>query len=399
MPQFSYKAKVAPGQIRDGIIQAENKIAVIKKLRQEGLYPVSIEEVNPLPAKKFNKKISSRNISDFTRQMANLIHSGFSLDAALSTLNQQEQNSGLKKLIDYLHEKIQKGFTFSSALSEYPGIFSSFYINMVKIGETSGKIEETLTRLADFKEREDELLSQIRSALVYPGFLFTIGVISVFVVITFLVPRFVTMFSSFGQALPMPTQIIIKISNFIHAFWWLCLIVFCLMVVLALNYFKIEKNRLITDGFILHLPLVKDLVQKAEMARFTYALGVLLVNGVPILEALGVVRLSVGNRILRRSISTFQEKIREGKSLSNCLQTDKLFPAILINTVAVGEQSGELAEILLKTATTFETEANRTIKTLVSLIEPLLVLFIGGFVILVILSIILPIFQMNLLVQ
>lgn len=399
MPLYSYRAKTAPGQAKEGAIQAENKTAVVKKLRLQGLYPVSIEEVNPLPARKAKKKISSRNISDFTRQLSNLIHSGFSLVAALSTLSQQEQNSRLKKLIENLHEKIQKGSTFSSALSEYPGMFSPFFINMVNIGETSGKIDETLTRLADFKERETELVSQVKSALVYPGFLITIGIISVFVIITFLVPRFMTMFSSFGGTLPLPTQIIIKVSNFMSRFWWVILAVLILISVLVLNFLKIEKNRLITDRLMLRLPLIKNLIQKIEVARFTYALGVLLKSGVPVLEALGVVSLSVNNRTFRQSISSFAEKIRKGGSLSSCLQAEKIFPPVLINTVTVGEEGGELAEMLLRTAAAFESEVNMTVKTLVTLIEPMLVLFIGGFIILIILSIILPIFQMNLLVQ
>ncbi|MCX5702568.1 MAG: type II secretion system F family protein [Candidatus Omnitrophica bacterium] len=399
MPQFSYRAKQGPDKIKDGIIQAENEIAVIKKLREEGLYPVLIKEVSLAPQKKSYKKISARDISNFTRQIANLIHSGFRLDAALSSLSRQEQNAGLKKLIDDLQEKIQKGFTFSSALSEYPGIFSSFYINMINIGEATGKIDETLSRLADFKEKETELVSQVRAALVYPGFLLTVGIASVFVIITFLVPRFVTMFSELGQALPLPTQIVMHVGKFMNKWWWLFIASCILIVMMMVNYFRIEKNRLAIDRLMLRLPLIKDLIQKIEMARFSYALGVLLKSGVPIMDALGVVNVSVNNRVYRQSISLFQEKIRKGQSLSSCLKIDEIFPAVLINTVAIGEESGELAGMLLKTATAFESEANRTIKTAVTLIEPILLLLIGGFVIFLVLSIILPIFQMNLFIR
>ncbi len=310
MPQFTYKAKEGPEQIKTGTLQAENKIVVIKKLRQEGLYPVSIDEVNPVPSKKGYKKINSRDISAFTRQLANLIHSGFPLATAISTLSQQEQNHNLKKLIEDLQENIQKGSTFSDALRKYPNIFSSFYINMVNIGEVSGKIDETLERLADFKEKEDGLISQIKSASVYPLFIFSVGVITVFILITFFIPRLVSMFSDLGQMLPLPTRIIIQTSKFMNKFWWLFVIGVATAIILIKSYYKIERNRLIVDGLILRLPLLKDIIQKVEIARFCYALGVLLKNGVPVLEALGVVSLSVDNRVFRKKISSFQEKIR-----------------------------------------------------------------------------------------
>ncbi len=399
MPQFTYKAKEGPEQIKTGTIQAENKIVVIKKLRQEGLYPVSIDEVNPVPSKKGYKKINSRDISAFTRQLANLIHSGFPLATAISTLSQQEQNHNLKKLIEDLQENIQKGSTFSDALRKYPNIFSSFYINMVNIGEVSGKIDETLERLADFKEKEDGLISQIKSASVYPLFIFSVGVITVFILITFFIPRLVSMFSVLGQLLPLPPRIIIHTSKFMNKFWWLFVIGVATAIILIKSYYKIERNRLIVDGLILRLPLLKDIIQKVEIARFCYALGVLLKNGVPVLEALGVVSLSVDNRVFRKKISSFQEKIRKGQSLSKCLQEDTIFPPILINMVAVGEESGELTEMLERTATTFDTEVNRTVKTIVSLIEPILILFIGGVVVVIVFSMLLPIFQINFLAR
>lgn len=399
MPKFFYRVKSSAGQFKDGTIQAENKIAVIKKLRQDGLYPLSIEEVSEISLKKQHKKISSRNISDFTRQLANLMHSGFSLNSALSVLSQQEQNPGLKKMISDLHEKIQKGFTFSQVLEEYPDTFSSFYVNMVKIGETGGRLDESLLRLADFKERENELVSQVKSASVYPAFLFSLGVLSVFVVITFLVPRFASLFASFGQALPIPTQIIVKLSNFMSRSWWFILAGIIALYLFLARYLRKEKNRLLADRLLLRLPLVKDLIEKIEMARLTYALGVLLKSGIPVLEALSVVGASVNNRVFKKSVSGFRDKISKGQSLSSCLQSEKIFPVILTNTVRVGEESGELADMLLKSASIFDSEANRTIKTFVSLIEPILVISIGCVIILIILSIILPIFQMNLLIQ
>lgn len=395
MPQYSYKAKTGPKEIKTGTIQAENEVVVIKKLKSEGLYPVSITEINVVPKKESRKKINSRDISAFTRQLSNLVRSGFPLATALFTLTQQAQNFGVKKLIADLNERIQKGSTFSDALTVYPAIFSSFYINMVKIGETSGRLDDTLERLADFKEKEDDLLSQVKSALTYPAFLLTVGIITIFILLAFFIPRLVNMFSDFGQALPLPTQIVIQTGRFMSKFWWLFIIAAIAFVVLAKSYYKLEKNKLVLDGILLKIPLVRSIIQKIEIARFSYALGVLLKNGVPVLEALGVVSLSVNNRSFRKKISSFQEKIRKGQSLSSCLQSDKIFPPILTNMVAVGEESGELTEMLFKIGATFETEVNRTVKTIVALIEPMLILFIGGIVVLIVLSILLPIFQID----
>ncbi len=395
MPQYSYKAKAGPSQITSGVVQAENKLVVIKKLRQEGLFPVSIDEINPAPAKKGFRRVNPRDISAFTRQLANLIHSGFLLSTALLTLSQQTQNQPLKKLINDLYDMIQKGATFSDALSVYPEIFSSFYVNITKVGEASGKIDQALEKLANFKEREDELLSQVTSALVYPAFLFSLGIITIFILITFFFPRLSTMFSSLGQALPLPTQILIHASSFMHRFWWLFVVAVTAAVIIARSYYKKEKNRLLVDRLILRIPLLKGVVQKVEIARFSYALAVLLGSGIPMLEALGVVGLSVENRLFRQKISSFQEKIRKGQSLSKCLQAEGIFPPILINMVAVGEESGELTDMLSRIAATFEADVNRTVKTMVSLIEPILILFIGGIVVLMVFSMLMPIFQMD----
>jgi general secretion pathway protein F len=397
MPQYSYKAKAGPSDIKTGTIQAENQLVVIKKLKAEGLFPILITEINVVPKKQSSKKISSSDISAFTRQLSNLIRSGFAIANALATLAQQAQSSNIKKLIQDLQEKIQKGSTFSDALSAYPNMFSSFYINMVKIGETSGKIEETLERLADFKEREEELVSQVKAALAYPTFLLVVGIITIFILMTFFIPRLVVMFADFGQVLPLATQIIIQTSTFMNRFWWLFVVVAGVLFVFIKSYYKTERNRLVVDSFVLNFPLVRSIIQRMEIARFAYALGVLLKSGVPVLESLGVVSLSVDNRLFRKKIFGFTEKIRQGMSLSSCLQADSLFPPILTNMVAVGEESGELPEMLFRIAATFETEVNRSVKTIVSLIEPALILFMGGFVVLLVLAILLPIFNLNFL--
>jgi general secretion pathway protein F len=395
MPQFSYKAKSGPDQIKTGVVTADNQAVVVKKLRRDGLFPVSIEEINSPAEKVSRKKINSRDICEFTRQLANLIHSGFSLARALTTLKEQTNHQGLKKLIQLLAEKIEKGSTFSNALAEYPENFSSFYLSLIKIGESSGNLDETLLRLADFKEKEDELASQVKSALTYPIFLFSVGVVTLFLLLTFFVPKLIGIYSDFGQALPLATQITIAVSSFMNRFWWAFIIILAGMFFFFLRYLKDEKNRLALDSLLLSIPFLKKLIQQVEISRFSYALAMLLKNGVPLMESLEVVILSVGNRLYRRKISAFKEKISKGQNLSSCFRADKLFPAALSNMVAVGEESGELTEMLFRIAANLETEVNRTVKTMVTMIEPMLIIFIGGAVVLLVFAILLPIFQLD----
>ena len=227
--------------IKTGVITADNESVVVKRLRQEGLFPVSIVEVNASAMRISRSKINSRDIAEFTRQLANLIHAGFSLSRALSTLKEQAQHPGLKKLIQLMSGKIEKGATFSQALAEYPESFSSFYLSMIKIGESAGNLDETLLRLADFKEKEEELLSQVRAALTYPAFLFAVGVITLFVLLTFFVPRLVGIYSDFGQTLPLVTQVTISLSSFMSKFWWLIIMAITGLVVFSRYYWKISK--------------------------------------------------------------------------------------------------------------------------------------------------------------
>ncbi|MFC1658455.1 type II secretion system F family protein [Candidatus Omnitrophota bacterium] len=399
MPLFTYKAKANPGEIKAGTIEADNKAVAIKVIRQSGLYPVYIRELTQsVPSKDFSR-VNNQDLSAFTRQLANLVRSGFTLSRALSTLTSQTHSQNLKRIIENLQEKIRQGFTFSQALSSCPKVFSDFYVNMVRIGEAGGRVDSSLERLAEFKEREQELTSQVKSALAYPALLFIIGIITIFVLVSFVIPRLVVMFANLGQELPLPTQMIIQLSGFMHRFWWLFLAAAAAVFIFGRFYYRAERNRITVDSFILRLPWIRSLIQKLEVARFSYALGVLLENGVSMLESLGVVTLSVQNRVFRKKITDFAEKIRQGQSLSSCMEKDPLFPPLLINMVGVGEESGELPQMLLRIASAFEKEVNRTIKVIVSLLEPALILAIGSIVGLIVLSMLLPVFQMNILIR
>jgi general secretion pathway protein F len=397
VPQFSYKAKSGPGDIKEDVVTAESRNACIKKLRQQGLYPISITETTTLPRRVSSAKINPKDITEFTRQLANLMHAGFSLPNALATLQAQLSEQKITKLIEELHDKVRKGASFSEALQGSPGIFTPFYTSMIKIGEASGKIDEALIRLADFRERERELSSRVKAALAYPAFILITGVGTVFFMITFFVPRLVTLFQDTGQELPLLTKIVIGSSANLQRSWPFLIVGILVAGIFA--RFNLRAIKPMFDRITLKTPVLKDVASKVEITRFTYGLSILLRNGVPMLKAVDVVGLNTYNDVYKNTISGFGAKIQKGQSLSDCLRGLKLFPPVLINMIAVGEESGELTQLLERAAVTFESEVNRSVNTLVSLLEPILILFVGSVVLILVFAMLMPVFQMNLLIR
>lgn len=395
MAQFRYQAKAGPDDLRRGVIEADTAALVAARLRQEGLFLLSVEEVRQGDGGK-DARVSSADIALFTRQLADLLCSGFTLNAALCTLGAQARTPVIAGLIGELREGIEHGTEFSETLARHPASFNEFYVSMVRIGEADGKLDDSLKRLADFKEREEEFLAQFKSALVYPAFLFFAGIASIFVLSAFFIPRLARLFADFQQAMPLSTRMVIFAGSLAGRFWWLFIALAVCAAIAVRSFMARERNRMAIDRALLRIPVVKDIVGKMESARFSYALGVLLQSGIPILECLGVAGLNIANRRMREVVGSFHEKIRRGRSLSSCLKEESaLFPEILYRMAAVGEESGDCAEMLLKAAAVFETEVNRSLKKIVSLIEPCLVLFIGGIMVLIVFSILLPVFQLD----
>ncbi|MCX7926571.1 MAG: type II secretion system F family protein [Candidatus Omnitrophica bacterium] len=395
MPQFSYVAKIGPDKTKTGTIFAENPQAVVRKLREDGLYPITIEEIIISQKKDSSGWITQQDISQFTRLLANLVYSAVPLSQALLTVKRQIHKTAMIKLVEQISQKIEKGATFSEALAVFPNLFSSFYISMVRIGETSGQLEKTLERLADFKEKELETQAQVKAALVYPTFLIVIGILMIVILMTFFVPKILNIFTEMNQFLPLPTQILIFLSRVLTNFWWIILLFFLIAIILISQIFKSEKKRVWLDEFLLRIPILKDLLVLFDSARFSYALGILLESGIPMLNALSVVTLSINNRAIRKKISRFTEYISKGMSLSSCFQQESIFPPIITTMVLVGEESGTLTDMLFRMAKTFENESNRLVRSFVSLLEPTLVLLIGSFVVLIVFAILLPIFQLE----
>ena len=408
MSVFEYIALDQKGNQRKGFIDAPGIAAARQKLREENVYPV---EINQAAGKKENalsgalkinlwERVSAGEVSVFTRQLSTLLGSGMPLVPSLSILMQQAQNPLLKKSLAQIREQVNEGKSLTEGMSEFPQIFPPFYLNMVRAGEASGTINLVLERLADFSENQQALISKIKSAMYYPIVMLFMGTAVIFLLMTFVVPKITGIFADMHQTLPMVTMILVMVSNFLKSFWWLILILLAVSIA-ALKYMKdgTETGRRIWDNAKLKIPLFGQINRKIAIARFCRTLSTLLQSGVPLLSAMDIVRNIVNNIIIGEAIRQAAKDIEEGKGLSGPLSQSGMFPPLVTEMIAVGEQSGTLEKMLNRIATAYENESQANIMIMTSLLEPIMILVMGLVVGFIVVSILLPIFEMNQLVR
>lgn len=405
MPRFIYKAKIAPDKIKEGIIEAENQNQAAFKLSKSGLFILSVEEETSVFIKKtrgifrFLKAVPLRDISNFTRQLSNLLDSGLTMLNALSILIDQCENLYLRHIISVIRDDIKGGTTFSAALSKHPKVFSSLYVNMVESGEISGSLEDVLSRLSDFMEKDEENISKIRSSMAYPALMAFTGFITIFVLLSFVAPRLIVIFIDMGQSLPLPTRILITVSSFFARFWILILTGLVFFIIVLYKWSKTEEGKAAFDAVKLKAPLMGSFVKKAEVARFARTLAVMIGNGVSITQSLAVSGATIDNTLIKKEIYQASRAVSEGASLSSGINKSKIFPPMAANMIFVGEESGTLERSLMKIASAYEIETDRTIKAITSLLEPVLILFMGVVVGFIVIAMLLPIFELNLMVR
>jgi len=408
MSVFEYIALDEKGNERKGFIDAPGITAARQKLREENVYPVEInqaagkKETALSGALKINlwERVSAGEVSVFTRQLSTLLGSGMPLVPSLSILMQQAQNPLLKKSLAQIREQVNEGKSLTEGMSEFPQIFPPFYLNMVRAGEASGTINLVLERLADFSENQQALISKIKSAMYYPIVMLFMGTAVIFLLMTFVVPKITGIFADMHQTLPMVTTILVMVSNFLKSFWWLILILLAVSIA-ALKYMKdgTETGRYIWDNAKLKIPLFGQINRKIAIARFCRTLATLLQSGVPLLSAMDIVRNIVNNIIIGKAIRQAARDIEEGKGLSGPLSQSGMFPPLVTEMIAVGEQSGTLEKMLNRIATAYENESQANIMIMTSLLEPIMILVMGLVVGFIVVSILLPIFEMNQLVK
>ncbi|MCG6910808.1 MAG: type II secretion system inner membrane protein GspF [Deltaproteobacteria bacterium] len=407
MPVYEYTALDSKGKSVTGIIDADSATAARQKLRTSKTFPTAIKESADTGARvekerpavfSLFSRVKQSDLSMMTRQMATLLGAGFPLVSALDALISQTRHKPFKKIMVQIKDSIVEGNSFAGALSKFPHVFSGLYTNMVRAGETSGTLEIVLDQLADITEKQQALKSKIRTALAYPVLMLCIGIIVLFLLLTFIVPTITSIFTDMNQVLPAPTRVLIVVSAFLKKFWWLVLIACGLVAFGIRSARKTSRGRYVFDKTVLRLPLFGPVSRKLSVARFSRTLSSLLRNGVTMLASMEIVKNITGNSLISRAIEDATEDISKGQGLGISLNRSEVFPDLAIQMIQVGEQSGELEAMLDKMSTVYENEAEASILSMTSLLEPLMILGMGVIMGFIVLSICLPIFEMNQLV-
>jgi type IV pilus assembly protein PilC len=421
MPQFQFTAADAKGEQMSGTIESANEAEAIQQLRAQGYYPLQVVEVGKgklaakKPAAKKGKpaggkkakpttggRLKPKILMIFTRQLATLIDSGLPLLRGLTVLAKQEPNPVLRGTIGALADSVQGGSTFSEALAQHPRIFNKLYVNMVKAGELGGVLEVVLVRLAEYQEKAHKLKNKIVSAMVYPIIVMFIAVAILVFLMLFIVPKFEAMFAEMGTGaeLPMISQIVFGASKFFinPSIWIIPNIVWVFLVLVLIGFLlnmwgKTAKGRRWIDAAKLKLPIFGDIQRKSAIARFSRTLGTLVTSGVPILQALNITRDTAGNVVVSDAIDRVHEAVKEGESIVSPMQTSPVFPSMVISMVDVGEETGQLPEMLLKVADVYDDEVDSAVTALTSILEPIMIVVLALVVGAVVFALFLPLIK------
>ena len=397
MATFVWTGKTRQGTVQKGEITAQTKEEATNLLRRQNILATSVQkkaaEVS-LGIPGFGGGVKDKDIVIFTRQFATMIDAGLPLVQCLEILSAQTENKTLAKTVGEVRQAVEGGSTYADALRKHPKVFDDLYVNMVAAGEAGGILDTILNRLAKHIEKSMKLKSKIKSAMVYPAVVIVVAFAVVTVLLIWVIPIFAQIFSDFGRALPAPTQLVLSASNIMRKYF---LGVFAGMgaAVYALKrYYKTENGQRVFDRLFLKLPVFGDLIRKASVSKFTRTLGTLISSGVPILEGLGIIARTAGNKIVEEAILNARQSISEGKTVSEPLGASKVFPPMVVQMIAVGETTGALDAMLGKIADFYDDEVDTAVSTLTSLLEPMLMVFLGIVIGFIVVAMYLPIFQM-----
>ncbi|MFC1666921.1 type II secretion system F family protein [Candidatus Omnitrophota bacterium] len=403
MAIYKYRAKKSSGEIVKGRIEARDEKEAIEKLSQMQCLPMHIEE--ELEAKQFSSdsltrpgsrgRIRSHQITIFSRQLASLLKSGVPILKAISIISEQSESQNLKDILRDIYNAVKHGSAFSSSLSQYPRAFSFLYIAMIHAGENSGALPEALLRIADYRERQEEMFSRFRMVLVYPALMSVVGLATVIFMFTFVMPRLIEIFVNMGQDLPLPTQILISISHGLRRWWYWIILILVFIILIIKREMNTKAGRLSLSLFKLHMPIFGGFTLKAELSRFNRTLELLLKNGIPILKAISIAIPVLENEIIKNQLTKSAKELQQGSSFGKSLKDSTVIPLFMSNLIIVGEESGRLEEALGEVARTYERDVDGTIKVMSNLLEPLIILVMGLIVGFIVIAMLLPVFEIN----
>jgi type IV pilus assembly protein PilC len=402
MPMFEYSARNTSGQITKGQVELASKDEVTAYLRKNRLILVNVREAPKPISFKFpgtGGSVKMRDVVIFTRQFATMINSGLPLVQSLSILAQQTENKVLQEVTRQVVYDVEAGNTLADAFSKHPKAFTDLYVNMVAAGEAGGILDTILLRLATFLEKNDALVRKVKGAMVYPAVIFSVAGIAVTVLLIFVIPTFQNMFASVNMELPLPTRIVIGMSQFLIGFWWLLILGTVGAVFAIKKWYATPQGRKQGDTMLLNAPVLGDMLRKSAVSRFTRTLGTLISSGVSILDGLEITAKTSGNRVVHDAVMESRNSIAGGETIAAPLERSKVFPPMVISMIAVGEQTGGLDEMLSKIADFYDEEVDVAVSALLSLMEPIMIVVLGVIVGGMVIAMYLPIFDMMNAVQ
>ncbi len=407
MTLYTYKAADASGKAVNGSLEAEEEKEVVRKLQAMGYIPIRIDRARGSAAGRrwgidlnmdvsgLFQRVTTRDLLIFTQDLHALLEAGLAVDKALSILIGVAEKEKVRSMISGIRKSVEGGNSLSEALERYPRVFNPLYVNMVRAGETGGVLPAVLERLGEFLESSQDLKDYIKSAMVYPLFLVLVGGASIIIMLTFVIPKFSIIFSDMGRAIPASTQALLTISHGLRTYWWLILLVLAALAAAVKKYINTPGGRYRADAWMLRLPMAGKVVRSVEVARFSRTLGTLIQSGVPILQALSLVRQIISNRPIAESLRNVYHRVEEGDTLSAPLYQEGVFPALAVQMISVGEETGKLDRMLIKVADNYEKTVRNMIKRLVNLLEPAMILLMGLMVGFIVISMLMAVFSMN----
>jgi len=391
MPVFEYTARTATGDETTSSMEAASREEVVQQLRRNRMVVVRVREQR---RRRKGGRVSTRDVVVFTRQFATMVNSGLPLVQALDILAQQTENKSLAEVTKQVVYDVESGHTLADALDKHRNAFSALYVNMVAAGEAGGILDTIMLRLATFLEKNDAIVRKVKGAMVYPAVIFSVAIIAVLVLLIFVIPTFQQMFASVNLDLPLPTRIVIGISDLLQGFWWLIAGIAVAGGLILRRYYATEGGRLVIDRTLLNFPVLGDLLRKSSVSRFTRTLGTLLASGVSILDGLEITARTAGNRVIHDAVMESRGSIAGGETIAGPLQRSGVFPPMVTSMIAVGEATGGLDDMLAKIADFYDDEVDAAVSTLLSLMEPIMIVFLGVIVGGMIVAMYLPIFDM-----
>ena len=395
MPTYRYVAKENTGKTVSGVLDYSDKVLLIDALRKKGLIIISINEAAKKKTGMGTKNVKLDDIVIFSRQLATMVDSGIPLVQAADILYDQIEKPYFKNVVAAIRDDIEGGASFSEALSKHPGVFSTLYVNMVKAGESSGALDDILDRLATYLEKTSRLQRKVKSSLIYPAVVVTMAMLITLVMLLKVIPTFKGIFSMLGGTLPLPTRILILVSDTLRSMFLYVVAIFAALIFAAKAYMKTSQGRGVFDRMILRLPILGLLFRKIAVAKFTRTLATLVKSGVPILVSLDIVGRTAGNTVIEKALGDVRKSIKEGENIADPLAKSGVFPPMVVRMIHVGEQTGELEKMLGKVADFYDDQVDAAVSGLTSLIEPLIIAFLGVVIGGIVIAMFLPVFKMT----